>query len=140
VGPVTTPPPTPPPAPTVDAPILEGALHVTGSGRSGASVAVAVDGVPAGNGMVGTTLTVFDVAVPAVVRGQRVTATQTVGTLTSSSSAPVIVTAPIVPPPTETWTVVGTIEQSGLKVRVCSGGVCWALGPTPGGGHEGHEH
>lgn len=100
VGPVVVPPPLPPPPPTINAPILDGATHVTGLGRSGATVTIFVDGIETASGTVGDAVTAFDIQVAALHAGQAIRATQKRQGQTSSPSNTVIVSAaPVTPPP-----------------------------------------
>lgn len=125
-----------PPTPMLTPPLLQGSTAVTGTGVIGAEVDVFVSGALAGSGTVDAA-GVFSVRVAPLVAGQQVTATQTIGEVTSALSAPLRVVA-IPPPPVVTAplvmgsTVVSGTGISGALVEVVLDGA--TLGTTLAGG------
>src|SRR5262249_26018212 len=106
-----------PPAPTVNAPIFDGATSVQGTGVAGASLEVFADGTSLGTTAVGAGGTWSLPFGSALVAGQAITSQQTVAGVTSLPSAPVIVqpalrSIAIAPAPTATVTVGQTIQFS----------------------------
>ena len=108
-----------PPAPSINEPLVDGALVVGGTGVANALVDVQVNAAAAGFGIVAANGQ-FAVDVPALHAGEIVTATQTVGGLTSALSAPVTVRARP-PAPTVTAPIFeGSLQVSGTGVANAS--------------------
>ena len=101
-----------PPAPTVNSPLIEGGTQVAGTSASSALVDVFVNGAHLATGLAGVDGT-FTIAVPVLVAGQQVTATQTVAGVTSIQSAAVTVVAAPAPPSITSPLIAGATSITG---------------------------
>jgi RHS repeat-associated protein len=101
-----------PPAPTVNTPLIAGGTQVAGTSASSALIDVFVNGAHLATGLAGVDGT-FTIAVPVLVAGQQVTATQTVVGVTSIPSAAVTVVAAPAPPSITSPLIAGATSVTG---------------------------